>query len=117
MRALKADFCRLIEQYIKDPTEKDEVFNAIATMPAVQEKAKWAVQWMNQACLQAEFDQTWLDGCLGCRSSLFDAPPFCVVRDHMISGLIHQVALPNGSLPLLLWRECSLADLFVPFTG
>ena len=40
----------LIEQYIKDPIEKDHVFNAIATMPAVQEKAKWAVQWMNQEC-------------------------------------------------------------------
>jgi len=44
----------LIEQYIKDPAEKDHVFNAIATMPAVQEKAKWAVQWMNQECSFAE---------------------------------------------------------------
>merc|ERR1719298_290992 len=38
----------LIEQYIKDPVEKDAVFNAIQTMPAVMEKAKWAVQWMNR---------------------------------------------------------------------
>jgi len=38
----------LIEQYIKDPVEKDEVFNAVTTMPAVQEKARWAVQWMNK---------------------------------------------------------------------
>jgi len=37
----------LIEQYIRDPVEKDRVFNAIQTMPAVQEKAQWAVQWMN----------------------------------------------------------------------
>merc|ERR1712056_94707 len=37
----------LIEQYIRDPEEKDAVFNAIATMPAVKEKANWAVQWMN----------------------------------------------------------------------
>eukprot|EP00440_Ansanella_granifera_P008267 gb/GFBE01008945.1/.p1 GENE.gb/GFBE01008945.1/~~gb/GFBE01008945.1/.p1 ORF type:complete len:348 (+),score=123.59 gb/GFBE01008945.1/:1-1044(+) len=44
----------LIEQYIKDPTEKDQVFNAINTMPAVQEKAQWAVQWMNQECSFAE---------------------------------------------------------------
>merc|ERR1712228_788502 len=27
---------------------QEQVFNAIATMPAVQEKAQWAVQWMNQ---------------------------------------------------------------------
>merc|ERR1711918_135346 len=38
----------LIEQYVKDPVEKDAVFNAIQTMPAVMEKAKWAVQWMNR---------------------------------------------------------------------
>jgi len=36
----------LIEQYIRDPKEKDEVFNAINTMEAVAEKASWAVQWM-----------------------------------------------------------------------
>merc|ERR1712134_236169 len=37
----------LIEQYIRDPAEKDTVFKAIHTMPAVQAKAQWAVQWMN----------------------------------------------------------------------
>jgi len=37
----------LIEQYIRDPVEKDAIFDAIATMPAVQQKAAWAVQWMN----------------------------------------------------------------------
>jgi ribonucleoside-diphosphate reductase subunit M2 len=37
----------LIEQYIRNPAEKHEVFNAINTMPAVTEKAQWAIQWMN----------------------------------------------------------------------
>merc|ERR1712091_442387 len=37
----------LIEQYIKEPSEKDKIFNAINTMPAVREKANWAIQWMN----------------------------------------------------------------------
>merc|ERR1712066_750364 len=37
----------LIEQYIRDPEEKDRVFDAIHTMPPVAEKAKWAVQWMH----------------------------------------------------------------------
>jgi len=37
----------LIEQYIKDPAEKDKVFDAIHTMPPVKEKAEWAIQWMN----------------------------------------------------------------------
>merc|ERR1719221_753106 len=37
----------LIEQYVRDPAEKDRVFGAIHTMPAVKEKAEWAIQWMN----------------------------------------------------------------------
>merc|ERR1712039_1093006 len=38
----------LIEQYIRDPAEKEKVFDAIHTMPAVQEKAQWAIQWMQK---------------------------------------------------------------------
>merc|ERR1711935_282858 len=37
-----------IEQYIKDPAEKAMIFDAIHTMPAVQQKAEWAVQWMQK---------------------------------------------------------------------
>merc|ERR1711948_176134 len=37
----------LIEQYLRDPAEKDMVFNAIHTMPAIKTKAEWAVKWMN----------------------------------------------------------------------
>ena len=44
----------LIEQYIRDPLEKDRIFDAIHTMPAVQEKANWAVQWMNHDTCFAE---------------------------------------------------------------
>merc|ERR1711959_316892 len=44
----------LIEQYIRDPAEKDHVFNAIQTMPAVEEKASRALQWMNRDSSFAE---------------------------------------------------------------
>merc|ERR1712099_53008 len=44
----------LIEQYIRDPVEKEEVFDAIHTMPAVREKASWAVQWMQTSNSFAE---------------------------------------------------------------
>merc|ERR1712110_1305824 len=44
----------LIEQYIRDPAEKEQVFHAIETMPAVQEKASWATQWMNRESSFAE---------------------------------------------------------------
>merc|ERR1711865_1097487 len=38
----------LIEQYIKDPSEKNAIFDAINTMPAVRDKAQWAIQWMQK---------------------------------------------------------------------
>mmetsp|Transcript_119430 Transcript_119430/g.230422 ORF Transcript_119430/g.230422 Transcript_119430/m.230422 type:complete len:348 (+) Transcript_119430:87-1130(+) len=44
----------LIEQYIRDPAEQEAIFNAIQTMPAVREKAAWAVKWMNQDLSFAE---------------------------------------------------------------
>mmetsp|Transcript_58698 Transcript_58698/g.109896 ORF Transcript_58698/g.109896 Transcript_58698/m.109896 type:complete len:484 (-) Transcript_58698:48-1499(-) len=44
----------LIEQYIKDPKEREELFDAIHTMPPIREKAHWAVQWMNRESSFAE---------------------------------------------------------------
>merc|ERR1719300_2353065 len=39
----------LIDTYIKDPSEKDILFNAIENFPAVKEKAQWALNWINKA--------------------------------------------------------------------
>lgn len=36
----------LIDTYIKDPKEKDKLFNAIDTIPCVQQKAEWALKWI-----------------------------------------------------------------------
>merc|ERR1711904_513626 len=44
----------LIEQYIRDPAEKAKVFDAIHTMPAVRDKARWAIQWMSNEASFAE---------------------------------------------------------------
>merc|ERR1719443_1308805 len=44
----------LIEQYIRDDAERNSVFTAIQTMPAVRAKAEWAVQWMNEENCFAE---------------------------------------------------------------
>merc|ERR1712134_231416 len=38
----------LIKQYIRDPAEKNQIFDAIHTMPAVASKAEWAIQWMQR---------------------------------------------------------------------
>lgn len=37
----------LIDTYIKDRTQRDFLFNAIETMPAVKRKADWALAWIS----------------------------------------------------------------------
>lgn len=39
----------LIDTYITDPKEKDMLFNAIDTVPAVKRKAEWALKWINSS--------------------------------------------------------------------
>lgn len=38
----------LIDTYIKDPKERDYLFNAIETLPCVKKKADWAIKWINE---------------------------------------------------------------------
>ena len=39
----------LIDTYIKDDKEKDRLFNAMDTIPAVSKKAEWAIKWIENA--------------------------------------------------------------------
>lgn len=39
----------LIDTYIKDPVEKNKMFNAIDTIPCVKKKADWAMRWIDNA--------------------------------------------------------------------
>ena len=36
----------LIDTYIKDPDEKEKLFNAIDLIPCIQNKSKWAIKWI-----------------------------------------------------------------------
>jgi ribonucleoside-diphosphate reductase beta chain len=36
----------LIDTYVKDEAEKDELFNAIERFPSIQKKAQWALKWI-----------------------------------------------------------------------
>jgi ribonucleoside-diphosphate reductase beta chain len=39
----------LIDTYIKDPAERDHLFNAIDTVPSVKKKADWALKWIESS--------------------------------------------------------------------
>jgi ribonucleoside-diphosphate reductase beta chain len=42
----------LIDTYIQDPIEKDKLFRAIETIPAVKKKADWALKWVDSPNFQ-----------------------------------------------------------------
>ncbi|SNC76623.1 ribonucleoside-diphosphate reductase beta chain [Hymenobacter gelipurpurascens] len=37
----------LIDTFIKDPKQKDHLFNALETVPCVKKKGDWAIKWIN----------------------------------------------------------------------
>merc|ERR1712038_1948895 len=37
----------LIDTFVKEPAERERLFNAIETVPAVKRKAEWALRWIN----------------------------------------------------------------------
>jgi ribonucleoside-diphosphate reductase beta chain len=39
-------YALLIDTYVKDPVEKNRLFHAIDTVPAVKRKAEWALRWI-----------------------------------------------------------------------
>jgi ribonucleoside-diphosphate reductase beta chain len=39
----------LIDTYIKDPVEKDYLFNALQNLPCVAKKGNWAMKWIDEA--------------------------------------------------------------------
>ena len=39
----------LIDTYVKDPQEKDQLFNAIESLDCVKKKAEWALRWIDNA--------------------------------------------------------------------
>ena len=40
-------YALMLDTYVKDPHEKKELFNAMHTLPWVQQKAEWALRWVN----------------------------------------------------------------------
>jgi len=47
-------YSHLLETLIKDATEKKKLFHAIETVPCVQRKAAWAMQWISSERCFAE---------------------------------------------------------------
>eukprot|EP00877_Chromochloris_zofingiensis_P014470 jgi/Chrzof1/9277/UNPLg00244.t1 len=47
-------YALLLETYIKDPIQKDNMFHAIQTIPCIQKKAEWGLKWIQSSDSFAE---------------------------------------------------------------
>lgn len=48
MDNIHSEMYSLLDTYVKDPVEKDQLFHAMETFPAVMDKAQWAITWMTE---------------------------------------------------------------------
>ena len=45
-------YALLLDTFIKDTRRKEQLFNAIETIPAVKKKADWALKWINRRLIR-----------------------------------------------------------------
>jgi len=64
----------LLDTFIRDPLEKDKLFNAIETVPAVKKKANWALKWLSS---ERSFAERLI--AFACVEGIFFSGSFCAI--------------------------------------
>ena len=78
----------LIDTYVSDETEKDECFHAIDRLPAVQKKAKWALDWIENASFQERLVA------FAAVEGIFFSGSFCSIFWLKSRGIMQGLSLP-----------------------
>jgi len=80
----------LLDTYIRDPQEKNRLFSAIDTVPAVQKKAQWAVKWIQGGESFAERLVAF-----ACIEGIFFSGSFCAIYWLKKRNLMHGLTFSN----------------------
>jgi ribonucleotide reductase beta subunit family protein with ferritin-like domain len=81
----------LIDTYVKDPIQKDELFNAVTNFPAIKNKADWAIQWIDNPT--ASFGQRLVGFAIV--EGLFFSASFCAIFWLRERGLLPGLSFAN----------------------
>lgn len=81
----------LIDTYVKDPIQKDELFNAVSNFPAIKNKANWAIQWIENE--NASFAQRLIGFAIV--EGLFFSASFCAIFWLRERGLLPGLSFAN----------------------
>jgi ribonucleoside-diphosphate reductase beta chain len=80
----------LIDQYVKDTDEQKRLFRAIDTVPSIAEKAKWALNWMNN---QQSYATRLV--AFACVEGIFFSGSFCAIYWLKKRGLLPGLTFSN----------------------
>ena len=97
----------LIDTYIKDPTEKNYLLNAIETVPCVQKKANWALKWLNRE--KASFAERII--AFAAIEGIFFSGSFCAIFWLKKRGLMPGLAFSNELISRDEGMHCDFACL------
>jgi len=80
----------LIEKYIRDAAEKDQVFRAIETMPCITKKSQWALKWFSK-------DRPFAERlfAFACIEGIFFSGAFCAIFWLKKRGLLPGLSFSN----------------------
>jgi ribonucleoside-diphosphate reductase beta chain len=81
----------LIDAYVKDEIEKQKLFNAIESVPAVKKKAEWALKWIDS---QDEFVKRLV--AFAVVEGIFFSGSFCAIFWFRKRGLLPGLATANN---------------------
>jgi ribonucleoside-diphosphate reductase subunit M2 len=84
-------YSQLIETYIKDPSEKDKLFNALDNFPCIAKKAEWAIKWINDK--ESEFATRLV--AFACVEGIFFSGAFCSIFWLKKRGLLPGLTFSN----------------------
>jgi ribonucleoside-diphosphate reductase subunit M2 len=97
----------LIDTYIKDPTKKMHLLQAIETVPCVQQKAQWALRWCNSTT--ASFAKRMI--AFAVVKGIFFSGSFCAIFWLKKRGLLPVLCFSNKLIGRNEGLHCNLACL------
>jgi ribonucleoside-diphosphate reductase subunit M2 len=97
----------LIDTYVRDPAEKSHLLNAIETVPCVQEKAMWALQWASRE--YASFAERLI--AFAVVEGIFFSGSFCAIFWLKKRGLMPGLAFSNELISRDEGMHCDFACL------
>lgn len=84
-------YSQLIETYIKNPYEKDKLFNALDNFPCIQKKAEWSIKWINDN--ESDFPTRLV--AFACVEGIFFSGAFCSIYWLKKRGLLPGLTFSN----------------------